>query len=292
MLVVALVFGELHLTFATEEVLLVERLVQRRDAALSLGDRLRTVGTFRREQVVIVLLAVALAVALEERTFAQLLSTVRAHEMFWVVLSAQRCDHLTDDRLSTAKAAALRQRLQALLVHLDLDAADDVLKVVDVFDLLRRGRCGALRDDLLLAGRTDRSLIVDRRLSTLDDRRVLRIAADLSVGVRELSAGLHVSCVIVHLEVVQGRHQVVQFVGGIRGTRLLSARLLSALLQSTLLLSALLLSARLMLSALLQPTRLLQSTHLLLSASLLSARLLTAIRLWCRTGVLRPVGLT
>lgn len=282
MLVIAFVLGELHLTFATEEVLLVEGLVQRRDATLSTGDRLRTVAALRREQIVVVLLTVALSVALEERALAQLLPTVCANEMLRMVLPAQRRDHLADDRLSTAKAAALRQRLQTLFVHFDFDAADDVLQVVDVFDLLRGGRCGALRDDLLFAGRADRSRIVDGRLSALYDRSVLRIAADLSICARKLSIGLHVSRVVVHLEVVQGRHQIVQFVRGIRSARLLSARLLSTLLQSGLLQSVLLLSA------------LLQSAALLLSASLLlpARLLLLIIRLWRRTGVLLPIALT
>lgn len=68
------------------------------------------VGAARREQVVVVGLAVRAAVALEEVPGAELLRAVRAREVLRVPRAAQRRDHLQHRQTSLASPEARTRR--------------------------------------------------------------------------------------------------------------------------------------------------------------------------------------
>lgn len=109
------VFTELLPALSAEEMLRMPRLLQSRYAFIE--DGAVAVGTTRREQVVVVRLAVGPAIALEEVPRSQLLVAVGTGEVFRMPGPSQRGDHLSDDGLLAGVAASLLRGLDSLAAH-------------------------------------------------------------------------------------------------------------------------------------------------------------------------------
>lgn len=120
------VFTELLPALSTEEVFRVPRLLQRRHAFIE--DGAVAVSASRREQIMVVRLAVWSAIALEEVPRAQLLVAVGAGEVFRVPRATQRCYDLPNDRLLAGVAASLLGRLYSLAAHVCPEGSEHMLE--------------------------------------------------------------------------------------------------------------------------------------------------------------------
>lgn len=198
-LLVEAVLSEGVAALGAEEVLRVPRLVQRRHTFVK--DGAVAVGTAGGEEVVVVGFAVRLAVALEEVAGAQLLVAVGAGEVLGVPGLAQGRDHLADDGLVAGATAALLRGGDALLRHVGSQGAEHTIQLVD------RGRGGRG-----LLGRRGRGCRREERRGGCWGGRRGALGRLLRLGVRRVY--LRLEAAGVDLEVAQGRHQVVQLLGG------------------------------------------------------------------------------
>ena len=105
---------------SADEVVGVPGLVEGSDALVLDGSV--AVGAARREEVVVVVLAVRAGGALEEVAVAQFLAAMSAEEVLGVPHLPQRDHHLSHDGLPTGGAVALGDGADAMPAHVRLQA--------------------------------------------------------------------------------------------------------------------------------------------------------------------------
>lgn len=96
------------------------------------------ISTSRTKQIVVVLLAVGLSIALEKVARAQLLAAVAASKVLRVPGLAQGRDHLTNDRLLAGVAAALLRCCDPTTAHISVQVAEHRIQLVALGQGARR----------------------------------------------------------------------------------------------------------------------------------------------------------
>lgn len=181
------ILAELLTALGAEKVLRVPSFLQRRYAFIQ--NRSIAVGTTWAEQIVIIRLAVRVSVTLEEVPGAQLLIAVIASKMLRMPSFAESRYDLADDGLIAGIAAPLLSGIDSLATHIGLQISKHGIQLITCRGQLF-GRSHRRQSTLIMRGSLVWLRVIRHRL------QLMRSGSDL--------------------EIREGSHQIIQFLGGRR----------------------------------------------------------------------------